>query len=219
MSFRFFSLCTRSLFLAATCLALTSCIFQQPAKNGISFAFAPKTPQIAPPQNGPTLSVRIFDSDPSCEQTNFSYRVSSVEWETDYYNTFSQPPDVLATYETRRWLASCGIFKSVSIPGLAPAPSYQLQGFLSEIYGDFTDLENPKAVITLKFAFYAPGTTASSSPLLQRSYHAETPFAKRTPAALVAAWDLCLESILSRLANDLRKCLPPNTSQPAAPTH
>jgi len=186
---------------------LVGCFKPRPPVQRIEFSFAPKVPERPAPTNGRTLEVRLFDANPKSEGDEFVYRLSETTWENDFFHHFSQPPATLITFETRRWLLHSGLFESVSIPGLAPRGSWQLQGYLTELYADFTNLERPEVVMGLRIALYEPDAPASARPLMSETFHAREPFHPRTPHAMILAWDRALERILSQATNELRQTL------------
>lgn len=192
-------------------LGSAGCLLKQPPAKTVSFGFAPEIIRKAIPNNQRILAVRLFEAAPTCEQSEFSYRLSELSWESDYYHTFSQPPAALLTYKARQWLSGSGLFQSVAIPGLAPSGCWNLQGFLTRLYGDFRNPEKPEAVISMRFSFFSPNAEAASKPLFNRAYEARIPFSSRTPSALMEGWDRGVEQIFRRMTEDVRQSLPPVT--------
>jgi hypothetical protein len=205
---------------------LTGCInlIRSPEIPRQQFSLALQVPEQKSPASAPVLAVRLFDAAPMFENQGFVYKVSRLRWQTDFYHTFAQPPAVLLTYETRRWMVHSGLFRSVAIPGLAPADSWQLQGFVNQMYGDFQDPEVPRAVLSVRYSLLPPGAQASTQPLFSKTYEQRRPLGEASPAGLVEAWNRAAEGILRELTTDIqaarkayRTPLPPPPPDPAAP--
>lgn len=219
----------------ALCLALlgavlfSGCIrmLQQPSLPRKEFALSLQSPDCPAHSLAPILAVRLFDAAPMFENQEFIYRLAETKWETDFYHLFTQPPSVLLTFETRRWMQRSGLFRSVAIPGLAPSQSWQLQGFVSELYGDFRNPAAPVAVLEMRFSLLPPGAQASTQPLFSRIYQQRTPVPAASPEGLVEAYNRAAELVLKRLTEDIRSAQveykrdplpqPPPPTAPAAP--
>jgi len=77
-----------------------------------------------------------------------------------------------------------------------------LEGTVNGIYGDFTNLNAPAAVIDLEF-FLTSDLPAKPGILMQKRYVRAVPVSSRSPEALVKSWDRALEEILTALTADL----------------
>lgn len=187
------------------CVFFSGCLVQRAEPPRSSFSFAPELPGLPPRSGGPVVAVRMFEAAPEFENQWFVYRVSEFNWESDFFRVFAGSPQSQLTILTRRGLAGSGLFSSVAIPGLAQGNSWQLQGFIPELYGDFRDRSAPIAVISMKFTLLAPGATAARPAVFTRRYEAKIPLEKSSPDGLMRAWDRGFEKILSELIGDLRK--------------
>jgi cholesterol transport system auxiliary component len=203
----------------AVSLLLTGCIrlLQQPPVPRTAYSFSVDSARKSHSSLAPILAVRLFDSSPMFENQEFVYRLGATRWETDFYNAFAQPPAVLLTFETRRWMQNSGLFRAVAIPGLAPADSWQLQGFLTELYGDFQDAAAPQAVLAMRFTLLPPGAQASTKPLFNKSYDERVPLKEKSPSGLVDAWNRGAELILAELVNDIREAQATYQREPLPP--
>lgn len=178
------------------------------------FSFTVDEPDRTPPRQGPVLTVRLFESAPAFENQEFIYRLSALRWQTDYYHVFAQPPATLLTFQVRRWMVHSGLFRSVAIPGLGPAEAWQLQGFVTQLYGDFSNPDLPEAVLHLRCALLAPG--AAMEAVFTKTYRQHVPLRVNTPEGLVEAWNQALQGILSELTADVARALrhPPSPPRP-----
>jgi hypothetical protein len=198
-----FSLCHEGLLFVLIFMSMVGCSLRSPERSREVFGFAPEVPQHPAPKSAPVLAVRLIEAASEFENQWFVYRTGEFEWKSDFYRVFANSPASQVTDLTRRWLSGSGIFSAVSIPGLSPRESWQLEGFLEELYGDFRNPSKPEAVLTLEYALYAPRVTASSNPLFNKKYTARKPVTELTGAGLMRAWDAALADILGRLTRDL----------------
>ena len=91
------------------------------------------------------------------------------------------------------------------------APSLSLEGHVTALYGDFRTPKTRQAVVAIRF--YLIGHAPSGDQiLLNRAYEQTTALEAVGAESLVAAYDACLERILTHLEGDLRTIV--NSSQP-----
>jgi ABC-type uncharacterized transport system auxiliary subunit len=152
------------------------------------------------------LAVRDFTSDPVYEGRGLIYRKSESEYEADFYNEFVIAPQALLSSQTRNWLSRSGMFKTVLEPGSLVEPTHILEGNVLVLYGDFRGRDLPQAVMQVR-VFLIAGTRAEPQVVFTRDYQASRQAQAPTADALVAAFDRCLEQILSALEEDLGKVL------------
>lgn len=148
------------------------------------------------------LQVSPLRISPRYQDRSFVYRISDAGFETDFYNQFIAPPAGLISEEIRKGLINAQLFKYVISASNSQAPSYVLEGTVNGIYGDFTNLNAPAAVIDLEF-FLTSDLPAKPGILMQKRYVRAVPVSSRSPEALVKSWDRALEEILTALTADL----------------
>jgi len=148
------------------------------------------------------LQVSPLRISPRYQDRSFVYRISDTGFETDFYNQFIAPPAGLISEEIRKGLINKQLFKYIISASNSQAPSYVLEGTVNGIYGDFTNLNAPAAVIDLEF-FLTSDLPAKPGILMQKRYVRSMPVRSRSPEALVKSWDQALEEILTALAADL----------------
>jgi hypothetical protein len=156
---------------------------------------------------------------PRYADRNFVYRRSDTRFESDYYNQFLISPSALLTEEIRGALERAGIFRYVVGPTQPLTPTHVLDSAVNVLYGDFRELEAPRAVIEIEFflsreAPVQPQTIAPvgsgenvdppSGIILHKRYQAAVPVDARTPEALVQGWNKALASIVTSLITDLK---------------
>lgn len=154
--------------------------------------------------DGGVLDVRTFRVSPRIDGTRFVYRTGAERYESDFYHVFWASPQALVADETRRWLASAGVFEDIPESGSAVPPTHLLEGALAELHGDYRPGETPRAVIGLRFSVV---DVRGKQPrvLLARDYGAEVPLEAADPDLLVAGWNTGLRRILAELEADLRE--------------
>lgn len=148
------------------------------------------------------LQVSPLRISPRYQDRSFVYRISDTGFESDFYNQFIAPPAGLISEEIRKGLINTRLFKYVISASNSQAPSYVLEGNVNGIYGDFTNLNAPAAVIDLEF-FLTSELPAKPGILMQKRYVRSAPVSSRSPEALVKSWDQALEQILAALTADL----------------
>jgi ABC-type uncharacterized transport system auxiliary subunit len=152
------------------------------------------------------LAVRGFAIDPLYDGKGLKYRKSESEYESDFYNEYVIAPQVLLGSQTRNWLSRSGMFRTVLEPGSLIEPTHILEGNVLVLHGDFRDRNLPQAVMQIRF-FLVASKGSQPEIVFTRDYQASHEAQAPTADALVAAFDRCLEQILSALEEDLGKAL------------
>jgi cholesterol transport system auxiliary component len=196
----------RTLSVAAALLATlgTGCVsLERSYPDTRYFVLEVRTPEVSSGEVGnEILQVSNLRISPRYQDLSFIYRISDTGFESDFYNQFIAPPAALISEEIRKGLINTQLFKYVISASNSQAPSYVLEGTVNGIYGDFTNLNAPAAVIDLEF-FLTSDLPAKPGILMQKRYVRSVPVSSRLPEALVKSWDRALEEILTALAADL----------------
>jgi cholesterol transport system auxiliary component len=197
-------ICVRvALLLTVLC---SGCASRQPSAK---HQFVLEATRPAPPARQPqdvVLAVRDFTIDPVYGGRGLIYRKGESEYESDFYNEFVIAPQALLANQTRNWLARSGMFRTVLEPGSLVEPTRILEGNVLILHGDFWGRNVPQAVMEIRI-FLIAGTRAQPEVVFTRDYQASHEAQAPTADALVAAFDRCLEQILSALEEDLGKVL------------
>jgi hypothetical protein len=188
---------------ALLAVALAGCSLSRPELKREEFLLHVGGPTLPPPKDAPVLSVRFFQVSSEFENREFVYRLAVDRWESDFYHIFALSPAEMLTGLVREDLARSGLVKEVAIPGLGPSRSWRLQGFVTELYADFRDLDNPRAVIGLQISVFPAGSGYRSVPVFNKTYRREAAFSERRPQALVLAWNRAAAELLAELRKDL----------------
>ena len=137
------------------------------------------------------------------EGQSFVYRISDTGYESDFYNQFLIAPATLITEELRKGLTEAKIFAHVINSSSELFPNYRLEGTVNALYGDFRNLNAPKAILEIQFFLTSPAA-GQNRVLLDRSYSKSVSLNARTPEALVKGWDEGLSAVLVSLIADLK---------------
>jgi cholesterol transport system auxiliary component len=151
---------------------------------------------------GPTLMVRNFSVSPPYDGKAFVYRMSSLKYESDYYNAFFISPGIMLTEQIRRGLQKSSLFTVVVNSGSMTQPLYILEGNVSAFYGDYTEKTEPKAILEMAFILFRNGSPRPTI-VIQKAYREAVILKKGGPEELVACWGKALERILTALEKDL----------------
>lgn len=178
-----------------------------PAKDYFALEVSRET-EATPPSEGKTLLVRDFIVSPKFADKGFVYRLTDLNYETDYYNEFLVPPGALLSEDTREWLAGSGIFDLVGDRSTLVSPTYTLYGRITGLYGDMRMKGQEKAVLEVRvfvFEHLDPDVTRDTDLRFQKKYREEVPLSARSPAALVEGWNEAFRQFLTALEEDLRE--------------
>jgi ABC-type uncharacterized transport system auxiliary subunit len=167
---------------------------------------ATRPPSPAQTSRDAVLAVREFTIDPLYTSRGLVYRKSESRYESDAYNEFVIAPQALLTSQTRHWLSRSALFKTVLEPGSLVGPTHILESTVLALYGDFRDRNQPQAVMQVR-VFLVASKGSQPEIVFTRDYQAAQEAQAPTAGALVAAFDRCLEQILSALEADLEKVL------------
>ncbi len=152
------------------------------------------------------LSLRRVAVSPLFEGQSFVYRTGQDSYERDPYASFFVVPARMFEECLRHELRGGGAFAQVAEPGSALTPSHSAEVNVSDLYGDFRNPAHPAAVLRLRILLFH-AASRSGDLLWEKEFSARIPFATRTPAALVAAWNQGLRQIMSRLDADLKAAM------------
>lgn len=159
--------------------------------------------KISPSTSNAVLKIQRFRVSPQFDGQSFVYKRGNLNYESDFYNEFFIPPGLMISEEVEKWLAGSGLFKYVMGFSSPVEPTFELEGVVSALYGDYSDIETPKAVLEIQFFLVRK---ISSRPVIVfgKTYHEETRVKGNSPEALVAGWNLALEHILTRFEASLK---------------
>lgn len=152
---------------------------------------------------GETLLVRQLAISPGFEGRGLVYRRVDGTYEADYYNEFFVSPAAMLTQVVREWLSDAELVDTVVEAGSQLDPTLVIEGSVAQLYGDYTDVAGPQAVIGLELLVLRR-TAGQASVLFQGNYEAREPAGSLGPEALIQAWGRGMASMLAEFEDDLR---------------
>jgi ABC-type uncharacterized transport system auxiliary subunit len=189
----------------ALLLALSGCLSRSSPRVQEFVLSPPASPDPPPAASTNVLSLLGVRVSPLFEGQRLVYRTGDNSYERDPYAVFLIPPQRMLEECLRASLRNCGAFSQVTDPGSALPASHKAEISVSELYGDFRDLNQPAAVLKLRFRLFRARTGRPDELLWEHEFTARVPFAKRVPAALVAAWNDGLRQILAQIKAHLER--------------
>ncbi|MGB7947799.1 MAG: hypothetical protein WCH75_08975, partial [Candidatus Binatia bacterium] len=103
------------------------------------------------PAGSEVLRVSTIRVSPRYADRSFVYRTSESGFESDFYHQFLVPPAALMTEEIRKALMASEMFKYVIDASSPMQASLALDGSVNALYGDFRNLDQPRAVLEMEF--------------------------------------------------------------------
>jgi cholesterol transport system auxiliary component len=191
------------LFMLAVVLASGCGGLSKPTPPKQGFLLGVERPEAA--ASGPaidaTLKVLPFAVTAPYNLKSMVYREDDVRYDADYYNEWFAAPGAMLTDRTATWLAQSKVFNRVIPPGSGVEGSLELEGIVSELFGDFRAGSAPQAVVAIRFHV---SDSASGALRYDRLLREASPVASRSPEALARGMDAAMARLLARLEDDLR---------------
>jgi hypothetical protein len=105
----------------------------------------------------------------------------------------------------RASMRASGAFGRVVEPGSALIPAHVAEVSINELYGDFRNASQPVGRLEIHFVCYEVKDGAPGRVVLDKVCAHETPLARKTPDALMAAWDTDLHEIMKEINSEYMK--------------
>jgi ABC-type uncharacterized transport system auxiliary subunit len=187
------------LFLLA---ALFSGCSTGPAWQRSVFAFSvPADPPVTTTQTNLVSLSRVSVS-PLFQSRFLTYRTADTSYEQDPYAAFLVPPERALAEPIRQWIRTSGAFGRLVEPGSGLSPSLTIEVSVSQLYGDFRKASHPVAIMEMRWLIYEVSDGSPGRIVLDKVYTCEIPLTKKSPAAIMAAWDADLHQILGQITSD-----------------
>jgi len=163
------------------------------------FAFSlPADPPTANAQTNLVALIRVSIS-PLFQSRSFTYRKAENTYEQDPYAGFLVPPERALAEPIRVWMRASGVFGRVVEPGSALTPTLVVEVSVNELYGDFRKASQPVGTMEIHFICYEVNDGTAGRIVLDKVCARETPLTRKTPAAIMAAWDADLRQIMEEI--------------------
>jgi ABC-type uncharacterized transport system auxiliary subunit len=138
----------------------------------------------------------------------FTYRTGETSYEQDPYAAFLVPPERALAEPIRNWIRTSGAFGRLVEPGSGLSPSLTIEVSVSQLYGDFRKASRPAATMEMRWLIYDLSDGSPGRIVLDKTYTRETPLTKKSPAAIMSAWDTDLHQILEQINSDYAQANP-----------
>jgi len=144
---------------------------------------------------------------PTFQSRSFTYRTGENSYEQDPYAGFLIAPERALAESIRAWMRAGGLFGRVVEPGSGMTPTFMVEVSINELYGDFRNPSKPVATMGLHVMCYEMQDSIPRRVVFEKLCSRETPLARKTPGALMAAWDTDLREIMKEINSEYAKAL------------
>ncbi len=170
-----------------------------------TFAFS--MPTDVPATNASTNIVALtrVSISPLFESQSFTYRTAHGSYEQDPYAGFLVSPERALAEPIRASMRAGGVFGRVVDAESGLTPSLVTEVFVSQLYGDFRKPSQPLGTMEIHFLCYELNAGTPGRVVLDKTYVHEAPLARKTPEALMAAWDADLRAIMDEVNSEYAK--------------
>ena len=167
-------------------------------------AFAFSLPADPPTTNstGRITALSRVSISPLFQSRSFTYRTGENSYEQDPYAGFLIPPERSLAESIRASMRASGVFGSVLEPGSSITPTLILEISINELYGDFRNLSQPVGTMGLHVICCEVQDDLPRRVVFDKFCSHETPLARKTPSALMAAWDADLQEIINEISSN-----------------
>jgi ABC-type uncharacterized transport system auxiliary subunit len=164
-------------------------------------AFAFSLPADPPTTNAQTklVALRRVSISPLFQSRSFTYRTAENSYKQDPYAGFLTPPERALAEPIRALMRASGVFGRVVEPGSGLTPTLVAEVSVNQLYGDFRKASQPVGTMEIHFICYEVKDGAAGRVILDKVCARETPLSRKTPDALMAAWDAALREIMEEI--------------------
>jgi hypothetical protein len=194
-------------------LILSGCASNAPWKTQ-SFALASLSGAGGSVAHTNVLSLRRVTVSPLYGGKPLVYRTGDNSYERDPYAAFLVPPNEMMDESVRLCLRDGHAFADVLEPDSGLKSSCFMEVSVSQLYGDFRQVDKPSAVLQMRFVLYITTPAEEGRMIWQREISKRSPLAQRTAAALIAGWSIELQEIMDEVNTELK-----HVALPEVPTH
>ena len=195
----------RSLALTFLAAAILCGCASSPAWKRRVFAFSlPADPPITNSQTN-ILALNRVSISPLFQSRSFTYRTAENSYEQDPYAGFLISPERALAEPIRAWMRASGVFGRVTEPGSGLTPTLVAEVSVNELYGDFRKASQLVGTMEIHFICYEVKDGGAGRIVLDKVCARETPLTRKTPDALMAAWDADLRKIMEEVNSEYAK--------------
>jgi cholesterol transport system auxiliary component len=195
----------RSVILIWLVAAVVTGCETRPGWKKQSFAFSlPSDPTITNTSDRIVALSRVSIS-PTFQSRSLTYRTGDNSYEQDPYAGFLIPPERALAESIRASMRASGVFGRVVEPGSGIIPTVIVEASINELYGDFRQASRPVGTMGIHILCYEVRDGGLQHIVFDKYCLQETALARKTPSALVAAWDEDLREIMNQINSEYAK--------------
>jgi len=142
---------------------------------------------------------------PLFQGRSFTYRTAENSYERDPYAGFLIPPERALAETIRAWMRASGVFGRVMEPGSGLTATLVAEVSVNELYGDFRKASQPAGTLEIRFICYEVKDGTAGRIVLDKVCTREAPLSRKTPDALMAAWNADLREFMEEINSDYVK--------------
>jgi len=168
-----------------------------------TFAFSAPTGPPAVNASTDIIALHPVSVSPLFQNQCFTYRIGDSSYEHDPYAAFLASPEHTIGEAIGAYMRHSSAFGNVAEPGSGIVPNLIAEARVNQLYGDFRSSLHPIGLMEIHFTIYEGADGLPVHPLLDKTYASETALSKKSPTALMTAWETDLHEIMEKLSVDL----------------
>ncbi len=193
-------------FLSCVAVFLPGCVqFQQGYPDIRTYSLEVNEPKHVTSAASPVaVHLKAFGATSQCQDRFFVYRTGAMLYESDFYNQLAASPARMIEDLTQNYLQGSPVVRFVLKSGFASHAHYEIQGQVIEMYGDYRQAKEPKAVLVLEFTV-SDVSGEKTQVLWQKRYQQSIPIKRPVPEALAEGWSRGLGEIEAVFESDFKE--------------
>ena len=186
-------------------IGLTGCLSRTPLKQQTFVFDSPDMVATNPAADNHVLAIRRLQIAAPFDGRSLVYRTGEFTYVDDPYAVFLAAPEEELLAPVRAGLCREGDFSTVVGTGSALKADTLIEINVSQLYGDFREPANAKAVLTMQFLFFDATKGVATKPLFRKEYSRSIALDQPSAAALMKGWNQGLSEILAEVLTDYRQ--------------